>query len=160
MTSQNCEQWDVKSQVYSGGCEEAVNEFLETNIDIIGGAKSCFGMQNLCSIEKSFNFSCRSFLWIDRDHWSGARLLPGGQDPSGQALSQVQRRKDNNKRTEIQNDKMTNRQTGSLYKVSTSSPDLRLLPCIHDLITPRALKWSWINRKHSIIRYFLEMFVT
>ena len=24
-------------QVYSDGCEEAVNEFLETNIDIIGG---------------------------------------------------------------------------------------------------------------------------
>ena len=44
MKSQNClsEQWDVKSQVYSGGCEEAVNEFLETNIDIIGGAKSSF----------------------------------------------------------------------------------------------------------------------
>ena len=39
----------MKSQVYSGGCEEAVNEFLETNIDIIGGAKSSFGMRNLCS---------------------------------------------------------------------------------------------------------------
>ena len=59
------------SQVYPGGCEEAVSEFLETNIDIIGGAKYCFdiiggakycfdiiggakfsiGMQNLCSIE-------------------------------------------------------------------------------------------------------------
>ena len=53
MKSQNClsEQWNVKSQVYSGGCEEAVNEFLETNIDIIGGAKSSSGMQNLCSIE-------------------------------------------------------------------------------------------------------------
>ena len=38
------EQWDVNRQVYSGGCEEAVNEFLETNIDIIGGAKSSSGM--------------------------------------------------------------------------------------------------------------------
>ena len=48
MKSQNClsENWDVKGQVYPGGCEEAVNEFLETNIDIIGGAKSSFGMQN------------------------------------------------------------------------------------------------------------------
>ena len=46
MKSQNClsEKWDVKSQVYSGGCEEAVNEFLETNIDIIGGAKTCIEM--------------------------------------------------------------------------------------------------------------------
>ena len=38
------EQWDVNRQVYSGGCEEAVNEFLETNIDIIGGAKTCIEM--------------------------------------------------------------------------------------------------------------------
>ena len=51
MKNQNClsEQWDVKSQVYSGGCEEAVNDFLETNIDIIGGAKTCIEMNlNFC----------------------------------------------------------------------------------------------------------------
>ena len=62
MKNQNClsEQWDVKSQVYSGGCEEAVNEFLETNIDIIGGA-----VGNYISSYQRYHICWKSYFWLD-----------------------------------------------------------------------------------------------
>ena len=47
-------------QVFSDGCEEAVNEFLETNIDIIGGA-----VGNYISSYQRYHICWKSYFWLD-----------------------------------------------------------------------------------------------